>query len=597
MGAPGMPGAGGATVYAASCASCHSGTGTTRAPGYFSLAGMSPRAIVAALEEGKMRVHGETISAEERRAVAEWLTGRAITETPVPSTAYCEAAPPPATEDDAPDWSGWGGGLKGTGFRTAEQAGLSPEDVSRLTLKWAFGFPDAIQSRSQPAVVGRRLIVGSQFGEVFALDVDAGCVRWVFSADAGVRGAISVGDGPQGQQAAFFVDFRTNVYAVDAQNGALLWKTRAGQHHEASNTGSPAYYDGRLFVPVSSMEVVTAQDPAYECCTSSGAVVALDAKNGAELWRHRVIAEEAHEVGLNAKGTRIFAPSGAPVWSSPTVDARRGLLYLGTGENYTRPASETSDAVLALDLETGALAWLFQATAKDAYNLACVVPVNRENCPDPMGPDVDFGMAPILARRADGSEILVVGQKSGVVYGFDPDQNGVVLWETRIGKGGALGGIHWGMATDGRLAYATNSDHPFGFLGVEPEIPPAPGVYALDLTTGEVVWSQPAPADVCGDRPGCFAANSAAPTAIPGVVFAGSLDGHLRAYAAEDGTVLWDFDTARAFSTVNGIEARGGAIDGPGPVVAHGMVFVNSGYGLFNQMPGNVLLAFGVEGN
>ena len=243
-------------------------------------------------------------------------------------------------------------------------------------------------------------------------------------------------------------------------------------------------------------KTVTATNPAYRCCTSSGAVAALDARTGAELWYHRVIPEPPLEVGANARGTPIFAPSGAPVWCSPSVDEKRGLLYIGTGQNYTRPSTSTSDAILALDLDTGMRKWLFQATADDAYNLACVAETQKENCSDPMGPDVDFGMAPILVQRPDGREILVVGQKSGVVFALDPDQGGKVLWSRRVGRGGLLGGIHWGMATDGRRVYVANSDNPLGFAPeIEPEAAEAPGIYALDLTRGRVVWKHPSPVD------------------------------------------------------------------------------------------------------
>jgi polyvinyl alcohol dehydrogenase (cytochrome) len=322
-------------------------------------------------------------------------------------------------------------------------------------------------------------------------------------------------------------------------------------------------------------------------------VVALDAATGEEAWYHRVIRERPVAVGANAVGTVLRAPSGAPVWSSPTIDAARGVLYVGTGENYTRPTTTSSDAILALDLATGARRWSFQATAEDAYNLACVAAQDTENCPTPVGPDLDFGMAPILVRAIGGRDILVVGQKSGVVWALDPDREGAVIWSTRVGKGSALGGVHWGMATEGDKVYAANADRADAVVvDVNPERDPSPGLYALDLGTGDRVWAAPAPRETCEGRTGCFVANSAAPSAIPGVVFAGGLDGHIRAHSSADGSVLWDFDTATEFQAVGGLKGVGGAIDGPGPVIAGGMLFVNSGYGRFGQMPGNVLLAF-----
>ena len=316
---------------------------------------------------------------------------------------------------------------------------------------------------------------------------------------------------------------------------------------------------------------------------------------GDVLWYHRVIPDYPEEAGTNDIGTPLWAPSGAPVWSSPTVDTARGLVYAGTGENYTRPTTASSDAIIAIDIDTGELAWSFQATPDDAFTMACTSATARENCPDPPGPDFDFGMSPMLVKRTDGREILVAGQKSGVVWALDPDDEGAVLWSTRVGKGSVLGGIHWGMATDGRFAYAPNADRDVVVADLNPELAPAPGMYALDLITGEVVWSVPAPDDACEGKRRCLRAFSAAPAAIPGVVFSGGLDGHMRAYAAEDGRVLWDFDTTEVTETSNGVQGRGGAIDGPGPVVAGGMLFTNSGYAPFGQMPGNLLLAFGVR--
>jgi polyvinyl alcohol dehydrogenase (cytochrome) len=322
----------------------------------------------------------------------------------------------------------------------------------------------------------------------------------------------------------------------------------------------------------------------------------VEVATGLVDWYYRVIPGYPEEAGENSAETQLYAPSGAPVWASPTVDVERGLVYFGTGENYTRPTTPSSDAILAVDIETGELAWSFQATEADAFTMACTTRRNRENCPAPVGPDHDFGMSPILVTRVDGKDVLVAGQKSGVVWALDPETQGEVIWSTRVGKGGAMGGIHWGMATDGRLVYAANADRGAVIVDVHPDQPPAPGLYGIDLMTGHVVWSAPSPTDTCEGRRGCYAANSAAPTVMPGVVFAGGLDGHMRAHSTEDGRILWDFDTARDFETVNGIPGRGGSIDGPGPVIAGGLLFVNSGYGSFSQMPGNVLLAFEVPG-
>ena len=281
--------------------------------------------------------------------------------------------------------------------------------------------------------------------------------------------------------------------------------------------------------------------------------------------------------------------------SSPTVDTARGRVYAGTGQNYSRPATGNSDAVIALDIETGELAWSFQATPDDAFNVACIPVPLGHNCPDPPGPDYDFGMSPMLVERPDGSEILVAGQKSGTVWALDPDRDGAVLWSTQGGKGSVLGGIHWGMAADGGYAYAPHSDRGGVVVDVNPDRDPSPGLYALDLMTGEIVWRARPPEGACEGKRGCFLANSAGAAVIPSVVFAGGLDGHIRAYSADDGRILWDFDTTGVAVTFNGVPGRGGAIDGPGPVIAGGRLFTNSGYSQHGQMPGNLLLAFGLR--
>lgn len=646
----------GRAVFEEACLECHA-QGNDRAPGRGLLSMLSARAVVSALEDGVMRAEGATLTPAQRVAVAEYVTGKSVENALLPESVYCEesgAAPDPS----AVDWMGFAGNLEGTGYRDPQQAGLDAREVSGLELRWAFAFPGSAQARTSPTVAGDVALVGGPLGEVLALDVRSGCVRWAFAADAPVRGAVLLGtrageDGPAAGDApfrtvagnrplrtegrrpvpasggapgdperqfskfhnpgtrpgnpetrpdppdnadlptAYFVDHRTNAYALDASSGELLWKVRVGWHASSNTTGSPALHDGRLYVPISSLEVVVSGDPRYECCTASGAVAALAASDGEIIWYHRVIPEYPEEVGENELGTTLWAPSGAPVWSSPTIDTARGLVYVGTGENYTHPTTANSDAVLAIDAETGELAWSFQATAGDAFTMACTTRF-RQNCPDPVGPDHDFGMAPMIVTRVvDGRNLLIAGQKSGMVWALDPDNNGEVVWSIRVGKGGSLGGVHWGMASDGYQAYATVSDRGAVIVDSAPEHDPSPGLYAINLQSGELAWRAELANDVCEGRRACFRALSAAPTAIAGAVFAGGLDGRMRAFNSVTGALLWEYDTLRDYEAVGGVAGRGGAIDGPGPVVAGGHVFVNSGYGNFGQMAGNVLLAFG----
>lgn len=584
----------GVRIFVESCADCHSSSQSGRTPSVFSLSSLSPRAIVSALEDGVMKSEGLALSHGQKIMVAETLTNRSYSKSALPATAFCSEENQETFNIKSVSWMGFGGNLEGTGFQPDDRAGLTASEIPSLELLWAFAFPDASEVRAKPTVAGNLALFGDQFGVVYAVETDTGCVRWTFEADSGIRGAILIDETDSGQLSAYFVDFRTNAYAIDLENGTVVWKRRVGLHPESNNTGSPALYGDLLFIPISSMEVVMGGDPSYECCTSSGAVAALDKITGEIIWYHRVITDYPSEVGVNALGTKLWAPSGAPVWSSPTIDVSRSRIYVGTGENYTRPTTATSDAIIAIEIETGKVAWSFQGTESDAFTMACTSPRNRQNCPAPPGPDLDFGMAPILVTRKDGKDILVVGQKSGMVWALDPDSNGEVLWSKRIGKGSALGGIHWGMASDGQFAYAANADRDAVVVDVHPDQEAAPGLYALDLMTGEIAWKVPAPDDTCEGLRGCYPANSAAPTVIPGAVFAGGLDGHIRAYSSNDGQILWDFDTVREFKTVNSIRGKGGSIDGPGPVIVDGLVFVNSGYGQFGQMPGNLLLVFGV---
>lgn len=572
----------GKKVFYASCQACHKDSAGMIAPGLSVLSTMTPRAILASLNNGKMRQQATNLSGEERKAVAQWLTNTELKENDFPENAYTSFS---LNGAGAFDHSGWGGDKEGTGFRTTEKAGISVSNIQSLQLKWAFAFPDATIVRSKPAVVADWLIVGSQFGDVFAIHRQTGKLGWKFAANAAIRGAIAVQHN-KNSITAYFADFSTNVYALDVKTGKLLWSSRAGFEALSATTGSVAVYGGKVFVPITSVEVSSAYNNKYECCISSGGVVALDAATGDKLWTYRVLPKAA--VSVKRKDGKLFyGPSGAPVWCSPTVDAKRGLLYIGTGENYSYPSTHTSDAIQALDMKTGKLVWNYQATQNDMYNLACPF---FYNCPEPGGPDLDFGMAPILVKRKDGKEILVAGQKSGVVHALSPG-DGKLIWQTRVGKGGALGGIHWGIAVDGNYVYAANADNMIAIDRSDSSIKPSPGMYALDLTDGKIAWSAPHPKS----KNALAQCNSAAPLAVPGIVFAGSLDGHMRAYAAEDGKIIWDYDTAKEYETTDGFKGKGGAIDGPSAVAADGMLFVNSGYGMFGQMPGNVLLAFAVS--
>ena len=591
----------GAALYKDRCAICHEASAETRAPALAALRQMSAENVVRSLESGLMKEQGATLSAAQKRTVAEFLTAKTVAglSQPLKSNACADAKA--RFSASGANWNGWGSDLANTRFQPAGPAGLTAAQVPRLKLKWAFAFPNTFVAYGQPTIVGGRIFVASANRNIYSLDAQSGCQYWSFEAQSPVRTAIVVAaiPGERPRQVAFFGDQRANAYAVDASSGELLWKVHIDDHPRAKIVGAPQYFDGRLFVPLTDAEEGPAMNPQYECCSGRGALVALDAASGKQIWKTYTIAEEPHPVSKNSAGARIWGPSGASIWSAPTIDVERKVIYAGTGDNFSEPGSKTSDAVLAFDLQTGKLLWSRQLTEADVFNMACVGP-SKASCPEQAGPDFDIGASPILVKLANGKRALLVSQKSGIAHALDPDKNGEILWQVRVGRGSALGGIQWGSASDGTNMYVAVSDIGFlkmGFgagqkLVVDPKA--GGGLFALDAATGKKVWSAAPPP--CGDRPNCSPAQSAAVTAIPGIVFSGSVDGHLRAYSAEDGKIIWDFDTTQEFTTVNGVTAKGGSMDGPGPTIAGGILYAGSGYGAWGGLPGNVLLAFSVDG-
>ena len=565
------------------CAVCHNGAPEARAPAPEVLRQRSAAAILEVLANGSMRVQGATLSGPERRAIAEYLGGTILAGDPTGAArGRCETA---ATfRASGPAWNGWGATLENRREQSGVSAGLNSTLVPRLKLKWAFGFPDATSAWAQPTVVGGWLFVGSQNGSVYALDARSGCIHWVFSADGGVRTAISVGP-RDGGAAVYFGDTGAKAYALDAASGALLWKTKIEEHPLARITGAPALYRGRLYVPMSSYEESQGSRPEYGCCTFRGSLSSLDAKSGRIVWRTYMISGEPQPRGKSVSGATLYGPAGAAIWSAPTIDAARGLIYVGTGNSYAGTAAPTSDAVIALNL-AGKIEWVKQLFGEDVFVSGCRAKSENPNCADQSGPDYDLGNSPILAVLPHGRRVIVVGQKSGIGWALDPEKRGEVIWQYRAGAGGALGGIEWGSAVDGEHAYFAVSD----ILGAAPG-----GLHAVSLQRGERAWYAAPPSPRCAPGPRCNAAQAAAISVIPGVVFSGSNDGVLRAFSAQNGAILWEVDTNREFETVNGVAAKGASMLGPGPVVVDGMLFVSSGYGAFGGRAGNVLLAYGVE--
>jgi polyvinyl alcohol dehydrogenase (cytochrome) len=432
------------------------------------------------------------------------------------------------------------------------------------------------------------VFVGSADGTVYSLNASTGCLYWTYEAEEGVRSAVVISnDG----RTAYFGDLRGNVHAVNASTGAMIWKTRMDEHPFTVITGTPKLEANRLYVPVSGGdEPVSASNTMFECCKFRGSMVALDAATGKQIWKTYTIPEPAQITGRTSVGTPTWGPSGVSIWSAPTIDLQKKAIYVGTGINFTQPATPNSDAVVAFDMDSGRILWSKQLTPGDAFNFGCVGG-NGPNCPKDAGRDADFGSSGILRSLPNGKRILVIGQKSGMLHGLDPDQQGKVVWQTKIAEGGPQGGVIWGSASDDKgIAYVGISDWNPGKADA------GGGLSAVQMATGEKLWNTPAPKPACMGTPGCSAAQPAPPAAIPGVVFLGSMDGHMRAYDAKDGRIIWDFDTLRDFTTVNGVKAHGGSINAAAPSVAGGMLYTNSGYARLPSIPGNVLLAFSVDG-
>jgi polyvinyl alcohol dehydrogenase (cytochrome) len=577
----------GFAIFQSKCLSCHGKPQYERAPSPSALREMTPEHLFEVLSTGVMLpVVGKDLSERERRQVAESIAGRlmgtALSGDAAKMPNRCAANPPLTT---VAGWNGWGADADNSRYQSAAKAALTPDQVKTLKLKWAFGYPDGSSAYGQPSIVGGRVFVGADTGYVYSLDAKTGCVHWSFQAKAGVRNAMSVAMAG-GKAMVFFGDLKANVYGLDAQTGQQLWTNHVEDNFTDRVTAAPAVYGGKVFVPISSWEEFRAADPTYGCCTSVGAVAALDAATGKTLWKRYVIDPRPAPTRKNAAGAQQMGPAGGSVWNTPTVDPVRHAVYVGTGDATTYPAAATSDAIMAFDMESGRILWSYQVHKGDAFLVGCDAKPKPENCPPVVGPDWDIPTSPILRKLAGGQRALIVGTKPGDVLALDPDKGGALLWRKNVSGGTVAGdgpdyptgkreGIQWGGAASADQVY-------YGLTNG--------GVAALKLKDGERTWFSP-----LDKATNPRANNSAAVTAWPGVVLAGGANGKLFAVSEKDGAMLWSFDTARPFETVNKVPAKGGSIAAPGPTVADGMVFVGSGYAIVTDEPGNVLLAFAPE--
>jgi polyvinyl alcohol dehydrogenase (cytochrome) len=593
----------GTRVFITRCMQCHDPNSEVHAPTPEALSVIPWQNIVKSLESGAMKAVGAQIPPADRIAVARYL-GKVEPNgaPPVAMSGQCPANLKPKASTSS--WNGWGVDDQNTRFQPAKAAGLAAEQLPSLKVKWAFGFPDTTTAYSQPTVVGGKVYTGSNDGTVYAINAQTGCLYWRFQAKSMVRDAVVIGGGR-----AYFGDLESNFYALDANTGKLIWQKKLDSQAYTRMTGTAKLYDGRLYVPITSQEENAGANPLYSCCTFRGRLISLKATDGSEIWSTYTVPEP-RPTGKNSKGIQFYGPSGATIWSSPTIDPKRKLIYVATGNGFSGPEIRTADALVAIDMQTGAIKWS-QQTSSDMFNWGCgggrgVVP--DTNCPSNPGIDVDMGGSPILLDVGNGRQLIVGGQKAAVVHAFDPDQQGKIVWQTRIGRGGAGGGVQWGMAasllTAGQVVvFAPNGDSAGrggrgaaaapanGTAPVPVPAPPPPvgGLYAIDAATGKELWTTK---DSCAGKAGCSASVKSPPAVIPGAVISPGLDGHIRAYEISTGKLIWDFDAAKDFHTTNGIPANGGAFVSTGPTLADGMLFVNSGGA---GMAGNVLLAFSVN--
>ncbi len=578
----------GFAVFQTKCMGCHGNPAMAdRAPSPATLREMAPEKIYEALTTGPMKTQGSALTEDQRKMVAVFMSGKTFGAAAQGDAKdmpnHCEANPPMSDPAAGTRWNGWSPDVTNSRFQTVKGAGVTADEVPRLKLKWAFGYPTGVSAFGQPAVAAGRVFVGTDIGYVYSLDAKSGCVYWSYQAKGNVRGGPSIGPvkGHEGvKYAVFFGDAHANIYAVDAQTGNELWTRKVDDHFVARITASPKLYDGYLYVPVSSSEEFAAANLDYPCCTSRGSVVKLNANTGEVAWKTYVVPETPKPTRKNSKGVQQYAPAGASVWNSPTIDEKRHAVYFGTGDSETEPAAAMSDSVMAVDMKTGKVLWHYQAQAGDAFLGGCTGPEKTDNCPSENGPDLDIGNSPVLHNLPGGKSIVVAGTKDGKLFALDPDKKGAVVWQTKVADNPPgtpmfrYSGIVWGGAFDQTAAY-------YGLTGG--------GITAIQLTTGEKLWRKDLAA------PGQRVNNGAAATAMPGVVFIAGTDGVLHALATADGKELWSYNTSHSFDTVNKVQAKGGSIASIGPTIADGMLFIGSGYGVISGNTGNVLLAFGIE--
>ncbi|MDP3495791.1 MAG: PQQ-binding-like beta-propeller repeat protein [Hyphomonadaceae bacterium] len=588
----------GRAVFNKSCAACHDNPGATRAATLASMQQQAPARLREVLTTGVMAPMAASLSPQEITDVIAFLTaGQAAASATWTDAIMCAADKRGVSPTASIVSAGFGVDQNQTRNFSAAQAGLKKADLANLEVAWSIAFPG--QGGGTGASVlsdGTIYVTGGQ--KLIALDAKTGCAKWTYAGQSRNTPAI----GEIGGKKVVALAIGRDIHVVDAATGAPVWKA-SGQPVTGTGgniRGGVIFAKDKIVVPISASGVGSGANPRTECCTGHGSVVALNAADGKHVWEYHTMKEPEYNGQVSSLGVKQMGPSGAPIWSVPVYDAKRNNIIVTSGENTSHPGTDTSDAVIAINLDTGKVAWQYQAMAADVWNMACDTGsgTNGPNCPVLFGGDgrdYDFGAGAVVVT-AGGKDIILAGQKSGHAWALDP-LTGKVIWSQRVGEGTALGGIHWGIATDGVNFIAPIND-PLGMSANKAFIA-KPGMYTFDLKTGKPAWSYAAQPDCAGAR-ATLVTNcetkygfSAAPLVIDGAIVGATLGGQVFIFDATTGAVINRFDTVGPAKPLNkDVVGNGGSIDAHGISAGAGMIFINSGYGSFGQTGGNVLIAY-----